>query len=142
MSFLFIPYHIFIFYLTAYFYKEYIESIIVMAYMSLGLILNVFITLVHNNYFRVLNLDIKQVKYNYITIVGAIIVMLFIYLFKMDYYYFALALSVMTFARFLTNELLLIKRLGIKVKRSIINLFIFSLESTIIIFIANYFLKL
>lgn len=141
ISVLYIPYFIVIFIVTKFFYKEYIDSIYVLALLSLALILNVYITLVHNNYFRVLNLESKFVKYNYIAIFGAAILMIGIHLLKFSYFYFALALSVMTLLRFILNEYVFVVRFKLRTFSVIIDSILYSGLSFIIVIIGYYIVK-
>lgn len=99
LSFFLFFYLIIVFYLVKYLYEDYIVSIPIISLFYIAMVYNIKINIIQNNYLKTLNLDKEYVKNNYITLLIYILLMIVLYVCKMETMYFAICTSIMMFIR-------------------------------------------
>ena len=108
---LFLPYLTVVVIVVKYLYPEYSESVRIIAFLSFGMMFNIIISVVQNNYFKVLKKEKVYVIINYSTIALFMISMMTLLMNKADISKYAILTSVMFFLRYLANEVYLRKEL-------------------------------
>ncbi|MFD2724780.1 oligosaccharide flippase family protein [Hyunsoonleella rubra] len=92
-------YLICIFHFVEYFYPKYIKSIPIIALFYIGMVYNIKINVIQNNYLKTLGLDKHYIKNNYIILLIFILVMVVLYALGVEVIYFALCTSIMMYLR-------------------------------------------
>lgn len=132
-------YLICVFYFVKYFYANYISSIPIIALFYIGMVYNIKINIVQNNYLKTFGLDKQYIRNNYVTLFVFVIIMILLYIFKIEISYFALCTSLIMYIRSKLNLISINTKLKVKKNYFIDDFFIFILGGFIFIY-AKYLL--
>ena len=134
-------YVIAVFYLIDNFYENYTKSISIISLFYVGMVYNLKINIVQNNFLKSLDMDKDYIRNNYISLLLFISTMIIMFLNNIDLIYFALCTSVMMYFRFRINLVIVNKKLGEKNNYIFNDILSFILGSFLYLYANNYVLS-
>ena len=134
-------YVIAVFYLIDNFYENYTKSISIISLFYVGMVYNLKINIVQNNFLKSLDMDKDYIRNNYISLLLFISTMIIMFLNNIDLIYFALCTSIMMYFRFRINLVIVNKKLGEKNNYIFHDILSFILGSFLYLYANNYVLS-
>lgn len=134
-------YVIAVFYLIDNFYENYTKSISIISLFYVGMVYNLKINIVQNNFLKSLDMDKDYIRNNYISLLLFISTMIIMFLNNIDLMYFALCTSIMMYFRFRINLVIVNKKLGEKNNYIFHDILSFILGSFLYLYANNYVLS-